>query len=272
MTMEYADSRSVRNTATVRWVGLALLAFSLAVLAAVPTFWLLSREDVNAGSLDAIEAPIETPSEPVVQLAPPPEPASEFSPVASGPQPPAELPSAIEPAPAVPEIPVQSARIADIPDASPAPVSLRIPDIGVRSNVKPVGVDPDSKQVEVPSDRTTVAWYTHSPSPGDAGSAVLTAHVDLNGGPGAFFELRKLEPGAVVTVGYEDGSKQRFEVVARRSYLKDELPNRRIFAQDGKPVLTLITCGGGFNETEREYDSNVVVYAVPADASSKRAT
>lgn len=269
--MEYADSRSVRNTATVRWIGLAVLALSLAVLAAVPTYWLLSRDDVNVGSLDPIEAPVEEPSEPVVQLAPRPEPASEFSSATSDPQLPTENPPAVEPAPVVPEIPVQSARIADIPDASPAPVSVWIPDIGVRSDVRPVGVDPDSKQVEVPSDRSTVAWYKHSPSPGDAGSAVLTAHVDLNGGPGAFFELRKLKPGAVVTVGYENGSKRRFEVVARRSYLKDELPNARIFAPDGKPILTLITCGGGFNETEREYDSNVVVYAVPVDGSSKRA-
>jgi hypothetical protein len=51
--------------------------------------------------------------------------------------------------------------------------------------------------------------------------------------------------------------------VARTTYEKNELPLDIIFSREGPPVLTPITCGGGFNSEIGRYDSNVVVYAVP---------
>jgi hypothetical protein len=42
----------------------------------------------------------------------------------------------------------------------------------------------------------------------------------------------------------------------------------RIFAKDGDPVLTLITCGGDFNRSLRSYEDNVVTYAVPIGESA----
>ncbi len=47
-------------------------------------------------------------------------------------------------------------------------------------------------------------------------------------------------------------------------YPKEELPLDAIFSKEGPPVLTLITCGGGFDPGVARYDSNVVVYAMPA--------
>jgi hypothetical protein len=72
-----------------------------------------------------------------------------------------------------------------------------------------------------------------------------------------------LEEGDRVAVSYDDGSETGFRVVARVTYDKDELPLDVIFSREGPPVLTLITCGGGFNTNIGSYDSNVVVYAVP---------
>lgn len=116
----------------------------------------------------------------------------------------------------------------------------------------------------VPDNVTDVGWYKFGPSPGEPGSAVLAAHVDLaSSGPGVFFDLRTLEEGDSVVVSYEDGSESSFRVVARVNYEKDELPLDVIFSREGPPVLTLITCGGGFNRNIARYDSNVVVYAVP---------
>jgi hypothetical protein len=66
-----------------------------------------------------------------------------------------------------------------------------------------------------------------------------------------------------VVISYEDGSEVSFRVVARVTYEKDELPLEVIFSREGPPVLTLITCGGGFNSNIARYDSNIVVYAVP---------
>jgi hypothetical protein len=77
-----------------------------------------------------------------------------------------------------------------------------------------------------------------------------------------FFRLADLEPGDAVVVSYADGSRRRFRVVGRRLYDKERLP-ARVFAATGRPVLTLITCGGGYDRSERSYDGNVVVYAVP---------
>ena len=151
-------------------------------------------------------------------------------------------------------------------EEQPVPIGLVIDRIEVDAPVVPTGVDSDSGQMAVPSNVDDVAWYRYGSSPGAPGSAVLAAHVDLaSQGPGVFFELRTLEPGDVVTVDYDDGSSRRFVVEARTIYTKDELPLDAIFARTGDPVLTLVTCGGAFNETAQNYDSNVVVYAVPND-------
>ncbi len=156
-----------------------------------------------------------------------------------------------------------------IPPADPKspPVSLTIDAIGVDAAVVPTGVDSRNGQMAVPGNVRDVACDKFGPVPGEAGSAVLAAHVDLAGsGLGVFFRLRELEPGDLIEVGLEGGDSQRFRVQARTSYHKDELPLDLIFAGEGRPVLTLVTCGGGFNASQGRCDSNVVVFAVPATA------
>lgn len=144
------------------------------------------------------------------------------------------------------------------------PVGLRIDKLDVDAPVSAYGVDQRTGEMAVPDNATNVAWYEFGPSPGEAGSAVLAAHVDLaSSGPGVFFNLRTLNEGDKVVVDYEDGSEAAFRVVARVTYEKDELPLEVIFSREGPPVLTLITCGGGFNSNIARYDSNIVVYAVP---------
>lgn len=142
------------------------------------------------------------------------------------------------------------------------PTTLTIDEIGVKADIDPYGVNGRTGEMDVPRNVEDVAWYEHGPSPGADGSAVLAAHVDLTGlGPGVFFDLKKLNPGDLIEVGYKDGSQQTFVVEARTTYLKNELPLEAIFSRMGPPVLTLITCGGGFDSSASRYDSNVVVYA-----------
>jgi sortase (surface protein transpeptidase) len=120
--------------------------------------------------------------------------------------------------------------------------------------------------MDVPDNTRDVAWYRYGPRPGEPGSAVLAAHVDLAGqGRGVFFSLQSLEPGEVVVVTFDDGSAVRFRVEARVTYAKEELPLEVIFSREGPPVLTLVTCGGRFDRSASRYDSNVVVYAIPVD-------
>ena len=148
------------------------------------------------------------------------------------------------------------------------PVGLRIGQIDVDAPVLPYGVDQRGR-MDVPDNVTDVGWYRFGPSPGQPGSAVLAAHVDLSGsGPGVFFNLRTLDEGDSIAVLHADGSEINYRVVARVTYQKDELPLDVIFSRDGPPVLTLITCGGAFDSSASSYDSNVVVYAVPDVDSS----
>jgi LPXTG-site transpeptidase (sortase) family protein len=149
------------------------------------------------------------------------------------------------------------------------PMALRIPSIGVDAPIVATGVDP-SGQMAIPDNVQDVAWYKFGSIPGDAGSAVLAAHVDLAGqGKGVFFDLHELEQGDLVQIGFSDGTVGWFVVRARTTYRKQELPLDTVFARSGTPVLTLVTCGGAFSHSTHRYDSNVVAYAVPiADPES----
>jgi LPXTG-site transpeptidase (sortase) family protein len=148
------------------------------------------------------------------------------------------------------------------------PIGLRIDEIEVDAPIGAYGVNQRTGEMDVPDNVTEVGWYRFGPKPGESGSAVLAAHVDLAGsGPGVFYNLRTLDEGDRLSVLYEDGSDAQFRVVARVTYEKDELPLDVIFSREGPPVLTLITCGGAFNSNISRYDSNIVVYAVPDDGT-----
>jgi LPXTG-site transpeptidase (sortase) family protein len=160
--------------------------------------------------------------------------------------------------------PNDSSLLADLETTEgPKPERLIIDVLGIDAPIGQYGVAANG-QMDVPDNITEVGWYKFGPSPGDPGSAVLAAHVDLAGpGRGLFYDLDKLEVDDEVIVSYGDGESRSFRVVARATYLKTELPLDAIFSRDGDPVLTLVTCGGGFSRSTGSYDSNVVVYAVP---------
>jgi hypothetical protein len=147
------------------------------------------------------------------------------------------------------------------------PTRLRI-GADVDAPIVVAGVESNG-EMQVPDNVTDVAWYGYGPAPGEAGSAVLAAHVDLAGqGPGVFFGLKELPLGSIAEIVFSDGTIERFRTFARARYDKDELPTELLFSRTGEPVLTLITCGGGFHPSLRRYDSNVVVYAAPIEATT----
>ncbi len=160
-------------------------------------------------------------------------------------------------------VPVQSTETAVL-DEAPAPVSIKIPSLGLEADIVPVGVDADGN-FEVPT-AADVGWYRFGPEPGASGSAVLAAHVDYNGVAGAFYELRLLTVGAQVDIEFSDGSAQRFEVVGQELYDKQGLPRDDLFRRTGTPSLRLATCGGQFDPQARSYLGNRVVTAVPVEA------
>ena len=162
------------------------------------------------------------------------------------------------------EVPVASGRAEDV--AVPVvrrPIRLEIGDLSIQAPIEPVGYDAENDEMEVPRSASVAGWYEFSATPGEAGSAVLAAHVDWNGRQGAFFDLYLSEVGTRVVVEFDDGTFTEFEVFAAEQYDKKALPTDDIFTRQGEPVLTLITCGGVFNESVRSYEDNVVVFARP---------
>lgn len=149
--------------------------------------------------------------------------------------------------------------------ASPVrPVELAVPSAGLRAAVVPVGVDP-AGAMALPGDVARVGWYRYGPLPGSsAGSAVLAGHVDSRrSGLGALAALRRVSPGDRLTVRLADGRIVGYRAVARETIDKEAMPLEEVFAHDGGPRLTVITCGGPFDSRTGRYRDNLVITAVP---------
>ena len=161
-------------------------------------------------------------------------------------------------------VPLGSARYdaADHVDDRAIPTAISIEGIGVaEAPVIDVGVE-ENGDMEIPG-ADSVGWYRFNATPGGAGSAVLAAHIAYNGEPGVFRYLADVDIGERVVVAFDDGTTSEFEIIELAQYDKQELPDDRVFAKDGEPILTLITCGGDFNRALRSYEDNIVAYAIP---------
>ena len=128
----------------------------------------------------------------------------------------------------------------------------------------PTGVNQQTGQMAVPGNVRDVAWYEFGSRPGEEGQPFWPRMLIWPAqGPGVFFNLRTSMTGDIVEVEFSDGSFSVFRVQARTVYQKDSCHSTPSSPERVRPVLTLITCGGGFSESSGSYDSNVVVYAVP---------
>jgi hypothetical protein len=225
----------IRRVLSSRLSPWAALAVSVAILTAVPTWWLTARHADDVGTV-----PIQ-----VARWASPPAQSHRSS-------------SAIG-------LVVHSARLADQPplSAGRGPQRLRIPAIGLNASVSPVGIESVTGAMAIPADVRTLGWYRFSSSPGSPGSTVVVGHVDSAiQGKGAFFKLQDLGPGATIDVEVHRTRWMSFRVVARRMYTKGKVP-AFVFARSGPSMLVLVTCGGSFDWSTRRYADNVVVFAVP---------
>ncbi|MFP4235578.1 MAG: sortase domain-bontaining protein [Nitriliruptoraceae bacterium] len=217
----------------------------LVLLIGAPVAWHLSR--AAADDLDVVAAPVremEPVAEPEAQPAPEPEagPSSEPTPEAA-------------------------------PEAVADPVRVSLPRLGVDAPLDAVGLDPDGS-MEIPHDVQRVGWYSLGVTPGQPrGTAVLSGHVDdREQGRGALWALRTMQPGDDVTVTHADGSTSVWRVDRTTSYPKPELPIPDIFTRFGDPRLVLITCGGEFDASTRNYLDNIVVYASPVETAADATT
>lgn len=155
--------------------------------------------------------------------------------------------------------------------ARSTPVAVDIPAIGVQSTVQQLGLNEDGTLAVPRAPRyDEPAWYEGSPTPGSLGPSIISGHVDsAEDGPSVFYKLGDLEPGDEVAVTRADGRVALFVVEEVRRYPKDEFPTSLVYGDLDYAGLRLITCGGAFDRTSREYLDNVVAFASLAGTTTK---
>ncbi len=159
----------------------------------------------------------------------------------------------------IPSRPAASPVVAPARDSAPLRVS--IPRIGIDGPIIPVGIAAD-RQLDVPFAQTA-GWYEHSSLPTERGASVVAAHVDFDGQPGLFFNLRLAAVGDVIHLENPDGTTLSYEVSSVVLYDKTDLPSEDLFRASGDHALHLVTCGGTFDRFERSYRGNQVITALP---------
>ena len=115
--------------------------------------------------------------------------------------------------------------------------------------------------LDVPRDAETVGWYERGASPGAVGPAVLAAHVNYRGEPGAFIHIGRMKPGDVVEVHRDDDTTAVFTVDRVEQVAKAAFPTEAVYAPTPDGQLRMITCGGEFDGGAESYVDNVVVFA-----------
>ncbi len=148
----------------------------------------------------------------------------------------------------------------DIVRRSDAPITLRIPKIGVDAQVESVGLD-STGAMATPTTAFRVAWYDGGPLPGQPGNAVIDGHLDSRiYGMAVFWNLGKLAPGDKVEVEMPGKRWLTFVVERVAVYPYDDAPLDEIFGPSQVPHLNLITCSGIFDRSSHNYDRRRVVY------------
>ena len=140
------------------------------------------------------------------------------------------------------------------------PVKLTIPALGVEAAVEPVAQDPDGA-MSTPTDPDHVAWYRLGPGMGVPGNVVLAAHVNWDGRLRVFGELHVLGAGDVVQIIDAEGRGYEYVVESSHWVRAEGAPLEEIFAQPPEPIITLITCGGEYVASRREYLDRLIVKA-----------
>ncbi|MFJ6700560.1 class F sortase [Streptomyces sp. NPDC091272] len=142
------------------------------------------------------------------------------------------------------------------------PLRVEVPAVRIDVPLTDLALQDDGRLAAPPEDdRHLAGWWAAGPAPGTDGTAIIAGHVDVPGGPAAFYNLGALTPGMKINVTRADDRTARFTIDSVNVYDADDFPNDKVYADTGRPELRLITCGGGFDKKLQRYRGNVVVTA-----------
>lgn len=164
------------------------------------------------------------------------------------------------------ETAIDSSSVVVTPTAAPEvlvgiPQTIIIGKIGVEASVEQVGKDSEGK-MDIPSNFHNTAWYRLGPKPGELGNAVIAGHLDTpTGAPSTFWSITTLDKGDRIEVVDQEGEKYTFSVTDIANYSYDQFPISEVFGPSDKKRLNLITCGGTFNASTKNYSDRTVVFS-----------
>ncbi|MEV0838899.1 class F sortase [Actinocatenispora sera] len=140
------------------------------------------------------------------------------------------------------------------------PIRIRVPSIGINAPVDPLTVDAKGV-LPAPTSFHRAGWWRAGPEPGERGAAVIVGHVDSYRGPAVFFRLPTMRTAAKILVDRADGSTVVFAEQRIERRPKDAFPTDSVYGRTADAQLRLITCGGRFDQVQRRYLDDVIVFA-----------
>jgi LPXTG-site transpeptidase (sortase) family protein len=145
--------------------------------------------------------------------------------------------------------------------AADEPKYIELPSINGGGFIQKVGVD-QHKQIAVPNNIFFAGWFSETVKPGQKGLSIIDGHVNGHENDGIFKNLGKLKVGDAFTVQLGDDSVKNYEVIKTVTVATADAPNE-LFSQDPMVIsqLNVITCGGTFDRTIKQYDKRIIVSA-----------
>jgi LPXTG-site transpeptidase (sortase) family protein len=127
------------------------------------------------------------------------------------------------------------------------------PAVGIDNAIEEIGIT--NNQLDTPKDGVgKVGWYYIYDKPGFGKNSVFAAHVNYNFKQGPFANLAKIKAGDQVTIQMEGGPAYTYEVIFYQRYDVNTIPMGELIDAPSRPPgeewITLITCGGRFQQTQ----------------------
>jgi sortase (surface protein transpeptidase) len=140
------------------------------------------------------------------------------------------------------------------------PATLRIEAIGVDAPVEVL--ETVGGVMQQPTDEIHVAWYKESARLGEIGNSWVAGHLNWVNTPVAVFsDLGLLREGDEVTLLDDDDNAFTYTVEWVRQESNLAPPTGEVLGMTDHQAVTLITCGGKWDNTISEYDQRTVVRA-----------
>lgn len=140
------------------------------------------------------------------------------------------------------------------------PKYISLPTINTEGFIQQVGVD-QNKQIAVPTNVHLAGWYVDSVAPGKPGLSIIDGHIVADGkSQGIFQHLSDLQKNDSFTVAFGSGATQKFVVDSVQTIPLSTVPEV-LFSQNPaiKNQLNLVTCGGQYDKSAKEFTHRVVV-------------